>query len=147
MRLAALLLAVLAMGFAPAPFPRPDKGAADLKKIQGQWVQVAFRRGGDAKSVGNMTLEISGDRLKWFRRGEPTVEWAVKLNGKEKPGRLESKGVAGSVQGFVFRGVYRLEGNTLTICYMRSNEERERAKDFEDTRPDVWLEVFDRKKS
>jgi hypothetical protein len=31
------LIAVLLIGFAPAPFPKPNRSQEDLKKMQGSW--------------------------------------------------------------------------------------------------------------
>jgi uncharacterized protein (TIGR03067 family) len=146
MRKAVLLFAAAAAGFAPAPFPRPDKGTADLKNMQGQWAQVGLHIAGRKGPVGQYTLTITSNRFQWFREGEPKNQWIVKLDVRGKHRRFCSNGIAGNVKGVVFRGIYRLEGETLTICYIRSKNEDERAKDFNDIREGVWLEVFKRTK-
>ena len=34
-----LALAVLSVGFAPAPFPRRERGGEEARRIEGTWVQ------------------------------------------------------------------------------------------------------------
>jgi len=146
MRKVALLLAAVALGFAPAPFPRPDRNKDDLKEMRGDWAQVSLNVAGQGRTVGSYTLRIDGDRLTWLSEEKAFVAWAVTLDSRKKPKSINATGVEGSVKGAAFVGVYKLEGDTLTICYIRSPGQREETAGFDPSKPGVWLEVFKRKK-
>ena len=78
MRLA-LLLAVLPMGFAPAPFLKRaerDPGAADLKSLQGEWVQLPAGGPGGRSETTNV---YDGNRLVSRTVGNGTAAVATTL--------------------------------------------------------------------
>jgi uncharacterized protein (TIGR03067 family) len=141
-RTVVLLASALSLAFAPAPFPRPDSSKSDLQKMQGEWTQVKFAVAGKPDTVRDFLVVVSGKRMKWVLAGKPFVEWAISLDGTKKPKEFDARGVAGSVKGALFRGVYRLEGDTLTICYRAG----ERPTGIDSDKPSVWREQFRRVK-
>jgi uncharacterized protein (TIGR03067 family) len=140
------LLAALSLALAPAPFPRskPDEGKAALNVLQGEWSRVRVTVGGVPHSeVGNeTTIVITGDRMKYANAGKPSNEWTLRLDGKAAPARLDRKGVSEVVAGFDYLGIYRIEGDTFTLCscYQR------RPTEFGEAGRGVYLEVFERVK-
>ena len=71
MRCILLLLAVLLMGFAPAPFPKPSLEKADLAKLQGEWEQVSSSINGNPPFAGGGVVEVfSGNQLTYVTNGE-----------------------------------------------------------------------------
>jgi uncharacterized protein (TIGR03067 family) len=130
--LAATYLA-LAAHAAPAPLPRPDPTKEDLKKMQGTWVQVRPR--------GDIRVEITEARIQWWTRGGSLMtEWAIKLDATRKPKALDGAALGINMR---WRAIYRLEGDTLTICYHTS---RRPAKFVSSPADRVWVEVFKRLK-
>src|SRR3954463_13989149 len=110
-----LATAVLSLAFAPAPFPRPgkrgDTNEGDLKKLQGAWVRVQL---GISMQPGpdNCAVTISGTRLQFPSKDDA---WTLTLVATKKPKQIDARRV--SNQKDVFQGVYRLEGDTLTVCW------------------------------
>jgi uncharacterized protein (TIGR03067 family) len=106
-------VAVLLLGFAPAPFPRRDRQRLasqdyDLKMMQGAWK-------GDAKSSDRTALSFSaaikGNQLILTILGR-RITWLLHPQGRTTPLALDIKNEAGRS----FLGIWRLEGDTLSIC-------------------------------
>lgn len=154
MRKSALWLAVgLSLGFAPAPLPRPESKKHDLKKLQGTWVRVLCTQGGQQVPIPPtppgfplaLQVVISGDCMTYLHAGSVQSEWAITLMSPGKgPKVFDVKGVRATAGQY--RGVYRLEGDTLTLCSHPSSAEKDRPTDLNDSRPGVVLEVFQRVK-
>ncbi len=144
MRATLLTLAVLVMGFAPAPFPRRSKPEKDdLEKMQGLWQCIRRTHAGRPASRGNVTVEIASSRFRYRVDGRITTEWAVTLDSRKKPKVLDRQRVGGPGAMIVLRGIYRLEGDTLTVCYHQSQSEG-RPADFDGSGAGIWLMVLKR---
>lgn len=147
-RVMPLLAALLSLALAPAPFPRskPDEeGKAALKALQGEWSRVRVTVSGVPHSeVGNeTTVTITGDRMKYTNAGKASNEWTLRLDGKATtPARLDRKGASAVVTGFDYLGIYRIEGDTFTLCSCY----QERPTEFGGAGRGVYLEVFERVK-
>ena len=138
----------LALAFAPAPFPKPGKPAAgqdDLKALQGTWSTVRRTSGGrEVKSAGEVTVVIAGSTLKYLVNGMVRTEWAITLDATKDPRVLDRTRIGGATKGVVLRGIYRLDGDTLTICYRQRVGEAERPTSFAGSGIGVWVHVMKR---
>ena len=144
-----LAVAVLALGFAPAPFPkppRPDGAKEELKKLEGTWLVVRrTRQGSPVPQRGVTTVVIAGDRLQFIVDGMVRTEWTITLDVTKTP-RVFDRTKVGKPPGVVLRGIYRLEGDTLTLCYRQEGTAAQRPTDFDASKPGAWLQVSTRKK-
>jgi uncharacterized protein (TIGR03067 family) len=110
-----LLVASLSLGFAPVPFPKPDPSAADLKAMRGRWRLTDEAVAGRPLGVsGSWRIEIAGDRLRYLNGAVTTAEYVLALDATTRPRRFTIKDVK---DAGCCRGVYRLDGNRLTVCY------------------------------
>jgi uncharacterized protein (TIGR03067 family) len=141
---AILLAAALSLAYAPAPFPKPDPTKEEMKKLQGTWLKVRSVPAGLGENQG--MLVFTAERMRYSVSGEMTGEYALTLNAKKKPKVFDFKGVGGLVVGGVYRGIYRLDGDTLTICYVTSRNESDRPTDFDTNKGGVILSVYKRQK-
>ena len=143
MRTHTLLLAALALGFAPAPPPRSDRSEADLKNMQGAWVLVTITgEGGQTiEKAGALRLVIKGDRAK-NHRGEMSSEYALTLDPSTSPKRYVFKPVGRARTEPVSRGIYSVGGGTLKFCTDGPGEAPPRA--FEGPRAGTFLYVYKR---
>src|SRR5947207_2153839 len=118
-----LLLAVaLVVGFAPAPFPKRGPRKLEALRLEGTWVMTdghvdgvpnyssTSRSAGLSASRGDV-VRISTNRLTFPAKGSMVSDWTIRsgaagvidLHGPP-PARLH------------LLGIYRLEGDTLTLC-------------------------------
>ncbi len=139
-----LVFAALSAAFAPAPLPRPVPGKDDLKKMQGQWVRASVHIGGELKypEAESNVVSIRGDRLRYGGQGG---EWVVTLVAGRGPRQADFRRVGADVGHDLFHGIYKLEGDTLTFCFVFVGE-GPRPTDFGGLEPGVWLEVYRRTK-
>jgi uncharacterized protein (TIGR03067 family) len=142
-----LTTAILSLAFAPVPFPKPDPAKDDLKNLQGEWVRVRYTQGeyteiGDKGSM----IAITGDRLK-YTQGEMYIgDYSLALDGKKKMKALDFACTAGLSKGTLYWGLYRLEGDTFTLCYRQGAAAAERPTEFDPDKQGVVISVYKRKK-
>jgi uncharacterized protein (TIGR03067 family) len=92
-------------------------------------------------------VQIDGDRMKYSQDGRAVLyEYAITLNVRKKPRVFDSRGVGGMARGHVYRGVYRMEGDTLLLCSRLGDAESGRPRSFEGQGAGVIVEVFRRQK-
>lgn len=132
------LLAGLLLGFAPAPLPkqqRPDAASqGDLQAMQGVWVE---------RFADSAAVTIRGDRMDY----SPNYTWKLTLQAKANPRRVAAIGVGSEVAGKTLLGIYRLEGEKLTICWRRNAASKlEWPVSDAPIHKDHWIEVFTRVK-
>ena len=105
-------LAVLALGFAPVPFPKPDTGKDDLKKMQGTWNRLTCTQGQIppvARPVND--LVVIKDNTILYGGG---AAWTLTLGTAEGKKTFDIK-QGTNTRGWV--GIYELKGDTLRVCF------------------------------
>jgi uncharacterized protein (TIGR03067 family) len=133
MRTAVIVLSLglaTSAGAAPRPLPKLEGDAkAELKKLQGVWfLTSATSRGVEVVSEREVT--IAGDKLLW-RKGEKVVHvMTIRLGRGPKHWTIDLKGTDPE-DDEPRRGIYRLWGDTLTICDDEPGEARPKAFDGE----------------
>lgn len=103
MRHAVLLsLVVLVVGFAPAPLPRHERRARPVgDELSGKWDRSGTK------------LEIAAGRF----THSADYDYELKTDPSATPRTYRIKGVGRSNGGWEFCGVYKVEGDTLTLSY------------------------------
>ena len=131
MRQALLLLLTLIATAAPLPAPR-DRTKGDLKAMEGEWEAVYAPAGSMAATQPRgpwkgerrgIRLVISGDRLTHYQVESVVGMFTIKLDASRKPRWIDATVHPPRSEGWARRqysdgwlGLYRLEGDTLTIC-------------------------------
>ena len=110
-----LLLAGLAIGASPAPGAEPE----DLDKLEGTWAFTSIKSEG--MSVPGQNLEdikfvVVGTRYKQAKLGSIMEEGTLKLDPTKTPGWITLEIASGDNEGKTQVGIYRLDGNMLTLC-------------------------------
>jgi uncharacterized protein (TIGR03067 family) len=114
-RLTLLPGVLLALAFAPAPLPRPDRAGEALKRMQGVWEVVSLQHGGvevERKKEDVTAVVVEKDRLV-VQGATRREEYVVTLDARGKPPRID----------FHFRrrgtspapGIFQFEKDRLTI--------------------------------
>ncbi len=141
MRKGMLLLAaaVLAAGFAPAPFPRPGRKKNDLERMQGTWLLRTMLINGKPSGRNTGQVVIASDRLKYVKDGKVTVEYMLTLDSSKKPGWYVARRVGAPT---TFQGLYFVDRDTLKFGYNGGGRPRPAA--LEGDGGGVFLEVYRR---
>lgn len=102
----------------PADTLRGDLAGTDLEKFQGTWkiasVIVDGREVEDTQIKG-AKLAVEGDGYT-ATLGEQTLKVRLKLDPARTPKAVDMTYRDDSTENRTFKGIYKLEGNTLTIC-------------------------------
>jgi RNA polymerase sigma factor (sigma-70 family) len=120
-----------APGGAPAPAVGPPKKgelAGDLARLQGDWELVGRKLGaGRAEAPGNLVFKIRGTTVVAFNRAtREEGKSYLSLDERASPKALDL--VRGQANGSIATepAIYKLEGDTLTLCTGRPRGERPR---------------------
>jgi uncharacterized protein (TIGR03067 family) len=87
---------------------------SDQEKMQGKWkiVRCEFSGRDEAQSVG---VEDTFSDAKWLRPGRRTAEYQFKFDASKDPRWVDLS--AERLGDQTLKGIYKLEGDKLTICY------------------------------
>ncbi len=118
--LACLSIAVLSATPAPGQEKKLTPQEKEAGKLQGKWqLESLVVRGSalGADQVKGRTLVIEGNTIRHTAGGRDLERGTVALDPAKKPPTIDQtfdKG--GSLGGMTLKGLYRMDGDTLTIC-------------------------------
>jgi uncharacterized protein (TIGR03067 family) len=122
-RLVPLLLAVLPLVFAPAPFlpKKMNDAEAELKALQGDWARHEYNYGLQALGGMDGSCTFTGRTYIARQSGKVISEWSVTLDTSKTPGvmrlRRERPDDNRVKAAAVLSCRYRLDGETLTMSW------------------------------
>ena len=103
----------------PLLFPALAQSAEQAeKKLQGSWTATKAERDGKAVDdvVGNR-LVFTGNRFQiQSKDGNALYAGTFRVNPSAKPAAIDFEHTEGVFKGKTWKGIYRLDANTLTIC-------------------------------
>ena len=111
-------LAALIAGVVFALLPAPAQ-ADDLKAVEGTWKVQSGEAGGkpiDAEDLKGLVVKIAGDHYTATTK-EGTEAGTVKVDETQNPRTMDATKTEGFEAGKVIKAVYKLAGDTLTVCY------------------------------
>jgi uncharacterized protein (TIGR03067 family) len=122
-----ILTAVLLLGAAPGR----DTARGDSESLEGTWSLVSVEINAQPLSMDKLKdsrLVVKGVSYS-FRLGDARLAMTYKLDPGKSPKTLDLTLTEGPDKGKTYHAIYRLEGDTLTIC--RSVEpDKERPTEF-----------------
>ncbi|HVK11021.1 MAG TPA: TIGR03067 domain-containing protein [Gemmataceae bacterium] len=121
---------------APAPKVAPKDDKADLKKLEGDWAIESWTQFG-APVGANWTWTIKGDKYT-LDQGTNLEEGTLKLDPKKEPAVMDLEITGGNCKGKDQPGIYKLEGDTLTLCFGWPGT-TERPTEFRSTAENRWI--------
>jgi uncharacterized protein (TIGR03067 family) len=112
-------LLVLAAGLVLAANPREDDASkADLDKLQGTWKMASLTVDGaaaPAEKFQDYRLTVKGNKYV-VKVADQTIELSAKLDAGKKLKEIDLTYEAGDNKGKTNHAIYKLEGDTLTMC-------------------------------
>jgi uncharacterized protein (TIGR03067 family) len=121
---------ILGTGLVPA-FAQPAEEAH--KKLQGTWrATQAERDGRTADDVVGHRLSFTGNRFQiQSKDGKPLYAGTVRVDPRAKPTAIDFEHTEAALKGKVWKGIYALDADTLTICDNAPNLDKGRPAAFE----------------
>jgi uncharacterized protein (TIGR03067 family) len=121
---------ILAIWLVPA-YAQPAEEAQ--KKLQGAWTATKAERDGKAADdVVGHRLSFAGNRFQiQSRDGKLLYAGTTRVDASAKPAAIDFDLTEGALKGKVWKGIYALDGDTLTICDNAANLDKIRPAAFE----------------
>jgi len=93
--------------------------------FQGEWNVVSVEKDGkaDAKYKGAVRTHTGDTYSMKLTEGEP-IAGTYKLDPSKTPLQIDSTPASGQFKGKVLPGIYKLDGDTLTICFDGTGKDR-----------------------
>jgi uncharacterized protein (TIGR03067 family) len=114
-------------------------GAKDPGELQGKWTAVrAEQDGREAADIVGHVLLIENGKFRIQEKGVTIYEGTLGLDESARPWAIDFKHTNSSSQGKTWRGIYRIDGDTLTVCDNAGAVQKARPMNFE-TRTDSGL--------
>ena len=88
------------------------------KKLQGTWAATRAERDGKAADdVVGHRLSFTGNRFAIRSKGgKPLYEGTFRVYPRTKPAAIDFAHTGGALKGKAWKGIYALDGDTLTTC-------------------------------
>jgi uncharacterized protein (TIGR03067 family) len=103
------------------------------KKLQGTWLATKAER--DAKEADDVVghrLSFAGNRFQIRSKdGKPLYGGTFRVEPSTKPAAIDFEHTEGTLKGKAWKGIYALDGETLTICDNAPNLDKGRPAAFE----------------
>jgi uncharacterized protein (TIGR03067 family) len=92
--------------------------ADEAKKLRGTWTATkAVREGQAADDVVGHRLSFDGGRFQiQTKEGKTAYAGTFRVDASAKPAAIDFEHTEGELKGKAWKGIYALDGDTLTIC-------------------------------
>jgi uncharacterized protein (TIGR03067 family) len=99
----------------------------ELNKLVGAWQVLSLVVDGQnlmPKDAAKNRSVVTRDDMLTVVGGEKETQAALKVNPSKYPQEIDISFTAGPAKGEIFSGLYKLEGDYLTICYSKGDSDR-----------------------
>jgi uncharacterized protein (TIGR03067 family) len=106
-----------------------DAVKQELERHQGAWVAISFRRDGQetpTEIVRTITRTVEKDHVVWKRNGKSFAGSVIVLDPGPSPSHIDVIPDGGPSRGQHVLGIYRLDGEQLTLCMADPGQPRPR---------------------
>ena len=121
------IMAVILMS-AAAVVSRAGDAKKDLELLQGDWkiesVQESSGKNGNDSDIKAMVVTFKGDSMKITLKGELIENHKIKIDAAATPRTIDFTHLEGPDKGKTEPGIYKVEGDKLTICVNDPGKDR-----------------------
>jgi uncharacterized protein (TIGR03067 family) len=120
---------LLLLGFAPAPFPKPDRNRGDDQTdVGGTWAFELYETSGrpDEHSKKEYTIEMAKDKFVFVTRNNGRTVYAMRLDPTASPPAFTWS----MNNNVMFVGSYRVQKNQVAMIFKYANNVALRPTDF-----------------
>jgi uncharacterized protein (TIGR03067 family) len=117
------------------------------KQIAGSWTcssAVIDGRPLADETARQLQLTLTADRYKSQRGDQVLFDSSYTLDTRKNPAQIDMIGTEGDLKGKIAPGILKLDGDTLTMCYVMPGKERPTAFDSQ-PQSGAFLVVWKRK--
>jgi uncharacterized protein (TIGR03067 family) len=115
------IIGVVLIGAGGSSGDDKDDAKKELKALEGNW-QLTRQEGGGSLTpkpvVARLRIVIEGDQMSWYI-GNPAANQTadLKIDPTKTPKTIDAEITRGSAKDKVMLGIYKLEKDTLEICW------------------------------
>ncbi|HSQ55057.1 MAG TPA: TIGR03067 domain-containing protein [Gemmata sp.] len=126
-----------------------DANAAELKALVGKWKVASAELGGKdiTEHLKEMKFEIKAGGKYTAQVGELKDDATFSVDLAKKPREMDVKPNGGPQKGKIVKAIYKLEGDTLIICYDHDHAENRQSRFESKEGTTVLLITYKREKN
>jgi uncharacterized protein (TIGR03067 family) len=118
--------AVVLFACTSAGFGDDEAAKKDLKAMEGNWQMTLQEERGfltPARVVSRLRIVVEGDLMTWYI-GNPAANQTatIKLDPSKEPKAIDAAVSRGSANGKTMLGIYKLDKDTLEVCWTTAGE-------------------------
>ncbi len=124
---------------------RADDADKGIEKLQGTWVATSWRRGDAEIGKDKVATELTITKNAYeFPKGINRISMKGTFKVDSAKGTIDFTPDDGPAKGKTLLGLFKVEGDTLTLCFTSAG--RERPKELKSTDRNTVLATYEKKK-